>query len=139
MTGNDTILTTLAALLVVASAFACGALYQWYRHALERHDAWRDGYDQASGTMFKLAARFTRRRPGESTMDIITAVQEKQPAATTQIAVPVPPVTGTATVTAITDAPSHGARHSFELRYERTRRMVIAANSDDAPGSAEAL
>lgn len=102
--GNDLILVGLGLAFTVAAAFAAGALYQWYRHSLERHDAWRDGYDQASDTLFAQAARVIKRRPGERTGDIRRSVDD------------------TATVTAITDAPS-APRHSFESRFEKTRKL----------------
>jgi len=103
--GNDFILASLALALAVAGAYAGGRLHQWYRHALERHEAWRDGYDRASGTLFKHAARAGLRRAGEETGEIPQAE------------------TADATVTAITDAPSAG-RHSFETRHEVTRRIT---------------
>ncbi len=104
----------LIAFLIVfaaACAYAAGRLHQWYRTALERDEAWRDGYDQASGTLFKVATRVMRRKPGEHTTDIPLP---RQPTTIT--------TSEDATVTDITDAPSAG-RHSFEIRHEVTRRL----------------
>lgn len=104
-------ITILGVLIFLSVAYAAGRIHQWYRTALERDDAWRAGYDQASGTLFKLAARVsTRRRAGEGTADVAGPGTEKQPAPT---------------VVAITEAPSFG-RHSLELRHEQTRRLSVS-------------
>jgi hypothetical protein len=105
------LLVTLFVALMAVGAYAVGRLHQWYRRALERDDAWRDGYDRASGTMFALAARVTRRRPGENTGEIAARKRD-------------------ATVTDIADAPSAG-RHSFELRTAATRRLTISTPDDE--------
>lgn len=100
------LLLTFLFILAASVGYACGRVHQWYRHALERDEAWRDGYDQASGTLFKTAARVMRRKPGEHTGDIPLARKPGE----------------NATVTAITEAPSAG-RHSLDLRHEITRRL----------------
>lgn len=97
-------------IFALACGYAAGRMHQWYRHALERDAAWRDGYDQGSGTLFKVATRVMRRKPGESTADILLLSAKDTEA--------------TATVTDITDAPSAG-RHSFDLRYAVTRRLPV--------------
>jgi hypothetical protein len=96
------LLITFLVILAVSAGYAAGRLHQWYRTALERDRAWRDGYDLASGSMFKTAARVMRRKPGE-----IPLVRKAAPG----------------TVTDITEAPSAG-RHSFDLRHEVTRRLA---------------
>jgi hypothetical protein len=96
-------LTLFLIALAVSAGYAGGRLHQWYRHALERDNAWRDGYDQASGTLFKVAARVARRRVGEQTGDVARS-------------------RGEGTVTDISKASSAG-RHSFEARHEVTHRL----------------
>jgi hypothetical protein len=44
-------------LLVIATSYAAGRVHQWYRHGLERDLAYRDGYDEASHSLFHLATR----------------------------------------------------------------------------------
>jgi hypothetical protein len=90
--------------------YAGGRIHQWYRTALERDRAWRDGYDQGTDTLFKAAAKLLRRKPGEHTGEI---------------PIPVRPVE--ATVTDISEAPSAG-RHSVEIRNEITRRLTPLPN-----------
>jgi hypothetical protein len=38
-------------------SYAAGRAHQWYRHSLEREIAYRDGYDEASHSLFRLATR----------------------------------------------------------------------------------
>jgi hypothetical protein len=47
----------LAVALVILTAYAAGRVHQWYRHGFERDVAYRDGYNQASRTLFHLAIR----------------------------------------------------------------------------------
>jgi hypothetical protein len=95
--------------LAVSGGYAGGRLHQWYRTALERDAAWRDGYDQASGTLFKTATKVLRRKPGENTSDIPLVRK----------------ASSDDNVTDITEAPSAG-RHSFDLRHEVTRRLAVS-------------
>jgi len=46
-----------AVLLVIVTAYAAGRVHQWYKHGLERDLAYRDGYDEASHSLFHLATR----------------------------------------------------------------------------------
>jgi len=46
-----------AILLVIVTAYTAGRVHQWYRHGLERDLAYRDGYDEASHSLFHLATR----------------------------------------------------------------------------------
>lgn len=97
----------------LSCGYAGGRLHQWYRTALERDEAWRNGYDQASGTLFKVAAKVMRRKPGETSTDIPLVRRS------TVI------TSNDATVTDISEAPSAG-RHSFDLRHETTRKLPVA-------------
>lgn len=47
----------LAVALVILTAYAAGRVHQWYKHDFERDVAYRDGYNQASRTLFHLAIR----------------------------------------------------------------------------------
>lgn len=81
--GNDILLTVLIIAFMASSGYAAGRLHQWYRTALERDQAFRDGYDTATKSLFSLAARMIRPRRSEKAA-----------------------VRGTATVTSILAAPS---------------------------------
>jgi len=56
--GNDFILALLAFALIVASAYVSGRIHQWYRNVLEREQAYREGYDQASHSLFDMATHW---------------------------------------------------------------------------------
>lgn len=52
----------LSVIFVVLTAYTAGRMHQWYRHSLERDVAYREGYNQASRSLFHLAVRT---RPGK--------------------------------------------------------------------------
>ena len=84
--GNDVLLTVLLVALTASTGYAAGRIHQWYRTALERDQAYRDGYDTATRSLFSLAARIVRPRRSDK-----------------------PAVRGTATVTSILAAPSNAS------------------------------
>ncbi|RZU50166.1 hypothetical protein EV385_1931 [Krasilnikovia cinnamomea] len=47
----------LSVVLVILTAYAAGRVHEWYRHSREREAAYRDGYDEASHSLFRLATR----------------------------------------------------------------------------------
>ena len=53
--GNNFIQILLALAFVIASGYAAGRIHQWYKHGLERDDAFRNGYNEASRSMFDMA------------------------------------------------------------------------------------
>ncbi|MGX6603019.1 hypothetical protein ACWKSP_12900 [Micromonosporaceae bacterium Da 78-11] len=55
--GNSALLFTLLALFVACSAYAAGRLHQRYQMHRDREDAYRDGYDTATRSVFSMAAR----------------------------------------------------------------------------------
>ncbi|GGQ40482.1 hypothetical protein [Couchioplanes azureus] len=55
--GNSIIQALFALAFVVASGYAAGRIHQWYKQGLDRDEAYRTGYDQASDSMFDLAIR----------------------------------------------------------------------------------
>ena len=55
--GNDTLLITALAAFAACLGYAAGRLHQWYRTVLDRDEAYRDGYDTATRSVFSLAAR----------------------------------------------------------------------------------
>ncbi len=55
--GNDVVLITLLAAFTAGAGYAAGRLHQWYRTVLDRDEAYRDGYDTATRSVFSLAAR----------------------------------------------------------------------------------
>ncbi len=89
--GNDILLTLLLIVFAGSSGYAGGRIHQWYRTSLDRDQAYRDGYDTATRSLFSLAARIIRPRRSEKAA-----------------------VRGTATVTSILSAPGaagHDAAH----------------------------
>jgi hypothetical protein len=87
--GNDILLTLLLIAFIGSSGYAGGRIHQWYRTSLDRDQAYRDGYDTATRSLFSLASRIIRPRRSEKAA-----------------------VRGTATVTSILAAPGaagHGA------------------------------
>jgi hypothetical protein len=54
---HDALLITLLAGLTAGTGYAAGRLHQWYRTGVERDEAYRDGYDTATRSVFSLAAR----------------------------------------------------------------------------------
>jgi hypothetical protein len=49
--------------LTTTAAYAAGRLHQWYAHARDLDQAWREGHEAATRTLFPVAARAARRRP----------------------------------------------------------------------------
>ncbi|UQU66609.1 hypothetical protein COUCH_10225 [Couchioplanes caeruleus] len=54
---NDALLITLLAVFTACAGYAAGRLHQWYRTGLDRDEAYRDGYDTATRSVFSMAAR----------------------------------------------------------------------------------
>ncbi|MFI7603224.1 hypothetical protein [Actinoplanes sp. NPDC049681] len=57
MPGNSIIQALFALAFVIASGYAAGRIHQWYKQGLDRDEAYRNGYDQASNSMFDMAIR----------------------------------------------------------------------------------
>jgi hypothetical protein len=55
--GNSSLLLTLLAALIASTGYAGGRIHQWYRMGRDRDEAFRDGYDTATRSVFSLAAR----------------------------------------------------------------------------------
>lgn len=55
-TGN-LIQAGLAVLILIMFCYAAGRLHQWVRQSLDRDQAYREGYDTATKSMFFLATR----------------------------------------------------------------------------------
>ena len=56
-TQSDVLQIALAVLLLIFCSYAGGRVHQWYRQSFERDLAFREGYQQASHTLFPLASR----------------------------------------------------------------------------------
>ncbi|HEV7964248.1 MAG TPA: hypothetical protein VGP57_17035 [Actinoplanes sp.] len=63
--GNSTLLLTLLAAFFACVGYAGGRLHQWYRMGRDRDEAYRDGYDTATRSVFSLAARVISPRRGD--------------------------------------------------------------------------
>ena len=67
--GNSTLVLTLLAAFIASTGYAGGRLHQWYRMGRDRDEAYRDGYDTATRSVFSLAARvITPRRADRPTI-----------------------------------------------------------------------
>ena len=55
--GNSAVLLTLLALFAASCGYAAGRLHQRYQTERDREEAYRDGYDTATRSVFSLAAR----------------------------------------------------------------------------------
>jgi hypothetical protein len=62
--GNGYLLTVLMIVFTACSAYAAGRIHQWYRTSMDRDEAYRDGYDTATQSLFSVAARAVR--PGRT-------------------------------------------------------------------------
>ncbi|MFI7544366.1 hypothetical protein [Actinoplanes sp. NPDC049599] len=66
--GSSTFQIALAVIFVIVTAYAGGRVHQWYRHTFERDLAYREGYNQASRTLFHLAVRNLPAKPERATV-----------------------------------------------------------------------
>ena len=55
--GSIALQLALSVVMVVFTSYVAGRVHQWYRHGFERDAAYREGYNQASHTLFQLAVR----------------------------------------------------------------------------------
>ncbi|OJF14330.1 hypothetical protein [Couchioplanes caeruleus] len=55
--GHDALLISLLAACTACIGYAVGRLHQWYRTGLDRDEAYRDGYETATRSVFSTAAR----------------------------------------------------------------------------------
>ncbi|AGL20856.1 hypothetical protein [Actinoplanes sp. N902-109] len=55
--GSIALQLALSVVMVIFTSYIAGRVHQWYRHGFERDVAYREGYDQASHTLFQLAVR----------------------------------------------------------------------------------
>lgn len=69
--GNTLITTGLGVLMLVVVCYVGGRLHQWYKHTFEREEAFREGYDKATRSLFSLATKTSKNvspvaKPAES-------------------------------------------------------------------------
>ena len=65
--GNSTLLISLLIAFLACAGYAGGRLHQWYRAGHDRDEAYRDGYDTATRSVFSMAARIiVPKRSGSS-------------------------------------------------------------------------
>src|SRR5690242_9094734 len=55
--GNSALIVVLLAVFVACCAYAAGRLHQRFQMKTDREEAYRDGYDTATRSVFSLAAR----------------------------------------------------------------------------------
>lgn len=81
MTGNDLLLTCLPAAFTACVGYTAGRLHQWYRTVLERDEAYREGYDTATRSVFSLAARLIGPKRAVRGTAAVTSATAPSPAA----------------------------------------------------------
>jgi hypothetical protein len=70
--GNSLIQALFALAFVIASGYAAGRIHQWYKQGLDRDEAYRNGYDRASHSMFDMAIRKRSDNPPAAAMEDYT-------------------------------------------------------------------
>lgn len=90
MTATETVIAQIAfaVIFVILIAYLAGRVHQWYRHTFERDVAYREGYNQASRTLFHLT---TRRPPGKAEAKPVTS-PSATPATRVRAVVPFHPI-----------------------------------------------
>lgn len=58
--GNQILTTGLGMLMLIILCYVGGRLHQWYKHTMDREEAFRDGYNTATRSLFSLATRIGR-------------------------------------------------------------------------------
>jgi hypothetical protein len=90
--GNSVVLILLLAAFLACTGYAGGRLHQWYRMGQERDEAYRDGYDTATRSVFSLAARIiSPRRTDRSAIRASAAVVIPASAVVETATSPLPP------------------------------------------------
>jgi hypothetical protein len=90
--GNSVVLILLLAAFLACTGYAGGRLHQWYRMGQERDEAYRDGYDTATRTVFSMAARIiSPRRTDRSAIRASAAVVIPASAVVETATSPLPP------------------------------------------------
>jgi hypothetical protein len=90
--GNSVVLVLLLAAFLACTGYAGGRLHQWYRMGQERDEAYRDGYDTATRSVFSMAARIiSPRRTDRSAIRASAAVVIPASAVVETATSPLPP------------------------------------------------
>lgn len=87
---NHALLVTLLAVFTACVGYAVGRLHQWYRTGLDRDEAYRDGYETATRSVFSTAARLIApRRAARGTAAVTPVPADATPVAAASDEVPV--------------------------------------------------
>jgi hypothetical protein len=82
--GNSTLLISLLIAFLACAGYAGGRLHQWYRTGHDRDEAYRDGYDTATRSVFSMAARIiVPKRAGSAPASTPESADGTAPAAPT--------------------------------------------------------
>jgi hypothetical protein len=117
--GNGILLTALIVVLAASTGYAAGRIHQWYRTSLERDEAYRDGYDTATQSLFSVAARLVKQRRDHKSAirgtATVSSILEAPGAALTK------PSDGSAS-----GGPASGGKHTLpdELVHAATYRLT---------------
>jgi hypothetical protein len=89
--GNSVVLFVLLAAFLACTGYAAGRLHQWYRTGQDRDEAYRDGYDTATRSVFSMAARIIGPRRSEKAAIRASAAVRPSPSPPVLSPVPVSP------------------------------------------------
>jgi hypothetical protein len=91
--GDTAILMTLLVAFTAATGYAAGRIHQWYRMGRDRDEAFRDGYDTATRSVFNLAARVVNPRRDRVAVQASARVVDSTASVVSSPADPVAPAT----------------------------------------------
>ena len=64
--GNEILIFLIALGILLSSAYSFGRIHQWRRRGLERDEAYRNGYDNASRSIIGMMTSPLSSRPAET-------------------------------------------------------------------------
>lgn len=141
--GDDVLTLLLLALFLVSTGYAAGRLHQWYRMGTDRDEAYRDGYDTATRSVFSMAVRLIGpRRPVRATATVIPGtVTTPRPDLAADAGMPAAAIAGASEAAPANDAPTHRltpariARATTRPTSHTTTRAAtrVAAHEPGAP------
>ncbi|MFI5491394.1 hypothetical protein [Actinoplanes sp. NPDC051859] len=125
--GQDALVIALLAACTACVGYAVGRLHQWYRTGFDRDEAYRDGYETATRSVFSTAARMIGTRRSARGRAAVRAVSKAAPAGMTASSEAAP-----AGMSASSEAAPAAAQVGLEPvpEGERAGSGAVSADSD---------
>jgi hypothetical protein len=142
--GNSTLLISLLIAFLACAGYAGGRLHQWYRTGHDRDEAYRDGYDTATRSVFSMAARIiVPKRSGSaaaSTPDSADGTAPSSPTTSRRFRTGSFPFSRAAAATGFPvpepfTPPAPAAPHPASAKRSSTSRTAGSAHSSTAAAS----